>query len=144
MAARKNLKGLSRWVTFASAGFGACLMLFAASRIFWLSLLLLVPMGFAMMVGMAATNTLIQSMVPDRLRGRVMAVYSMTFIGMAPFGALLAGMMAKILGAPLTLAISGVGCIAGAIVFGNRYAGLRSEARELIVAQQRAHELRQN
>jgi MFS family permease len=90
LAARKGIHGLGRWVAFASAGFGAGLILFSMSRSFWLSALLLVPTGFSMMVQMASSNTLIQSMVPDGLRGRVMAVYSMMFMGMAPLGALLA------------------------------------------------------
>ena len=70
-----------------------------------------------MMVQMAASNTLIQAMVPDALRGRVMALYSMMFMGMAPFGALFAGWLAERFGAPLTVAIGGVVCVAGAGVF---------------------------
>jgi MFS family permease len=89
-----------------------------------------------MMVEMAASNTLIQSMVPDRLRGRVMAVYSMMFMGMAPVGALLAGAVAARLGAPETVAIGGAACVAGGLVFGAQLPRLRGERRELIVAQQ--------
>jgi MFS family permease len=85
---------------------------------------------------MASSNTLIQAMVPDRLRGRVMSVYSMMFMGMAPIGAFLAGLIAQHAGAPLTVALGGVGCVAGAAFFGWRLAGLRAEARELIIAQQ--------
>ena len=88
-----------------------------------------------MMVQMASSNTLIQSMVPDRLRGRVMAIYSMMFVGMAPFGALLAGVLAHLLGAPMTVAIGGVVCIAGAIVFGFHLPKIRAEGRQLILAQ---------
>jgi MFS family permease len=91
-----------------------------------------------MMVEMAASNTLIQSMVPDRLRGRVMAVYSMMFMGMAPLGALMAGALAQPLGAPTTVAIGGVACILGGLTFGLRLPVLRGPARELIVAQQMA------
>ena len=89
-----------------------------------------------MMVEMAASNTLIQAMIPDRLRGRVMAVYSMMFMGMAPLGALIAGALAAPLGAPATVAIGGAVCIAGGLVFGARLPTLRGPARELIVAQQ--------
>lgn len=136
LASRKSIQGLGRWVAFASAGFGAGLMLFSLSRSFWLSAALLVPTGFSMMVQMASSNTLIQSMVPDELRGRVMAVYSMMFMGMAPMGALLAGTLAGRLGAPLTVAFGGAACVVGAVAFWTRLPTLRGEARQLIVAQQ--------
>lgn len=133
---RKNVRGLGRWVAASAAGFGASLILFSMSRSLWLSAVLLVPAGFCMMVEMAASNTLIQSMIPDRLRGRVMAVYSMMFMGMAPLGALTAGALAAPLGAPATVALGGVACILGGIVFGVRLPTLRGPALELIVAQQ--------
>ncbi len=88
LAMRKSLKGLSAWVAISCAGFGVALLAFSFSRLLWLSAVLLVPAGFCMMIQMASSNTLIQSMVPDRLRGRVMSVYAMTFMGMAPLGAL--------------------------------------------------------
>jgi MFS family permease len=135
---RKSIFGLGRVVAYASAGFGVSVILFSFSRHFWLSAGLLVPAGFSMMVQMAASNTLIQSMVPDHLRGRVMAVYSMMFMGMAPFGAIFAGSMAERLGAPPTVAIGGVICIAGAALFAAKLGALRPQARELIVAQQMA------
>jgi len=135
LAARKGLKGLGSWVAVASGGFGASLILFSISRNFWLSAALLVPAGYSMMTQMASSNTLIQAMVPDRLRGRVMAVYSMGFMGMAPIGALLAGAAADRLGAPLTVAIGGVVCIAGAAFFGYKLPAIRVTARQLIVAQ---------
>jgi MFS family permease len=138
LAAKQNLRGLGRWITISAAAFGASMILFAWSRNFALSVVLLLPLGFSMMLQMSASNTLIQSMVPDRLRGRVMAVYSMMFLGMAPFGALFAGVVAKVAGAPVTLTIGGLGCIAGALVFGSRLAGIRAEARQLIIAQQMA------
>ncbi len=103
---------------------------------FWLSAVLMLPVGGAMMVEMAASNTLVQSMVPDALRGRVMAVYSMMFMGMAPFGALLAGSLAGTLGAPGTVRLGGVLCLIGAAVFATRLPGLRQDARRLIVALQ--------
>ena len=96
---------------------------------------LLVPVGFSLMVEMASSNTLIQAMVPDALRGRVMSVYSMMFLGMAPFGGLAAGYAAEHIGAPATVAGGGVICVAAAIVFRLRLPSLRVEARELIVAQ---------
>ncbi len=135
LAAKHGLKGLGKWVAVCSTGFGVSLILFAYSRIFWMSAAFLVPVGLFMMVQMASSNTLIQAMVPDQLRGRVMAVYSMMFMGMAPFGAFFAGALAERFGAPLTLALGGAACICGAGVFAARLPGLRSEARELIIAQ---------
>jgi MFS family permease len=134
LTVRKSVRGLGRWVALSAAGFGVCLIGFSVSRALWLSALLLVPAGFCMMMEMASSNTLIQSMVPDRLRGRVMAVYSMMFMGMAPFGALLAGVLAERLDVPGTIALGGVACIAGSLVFGWRLPSLRQEAREIIVA----------
>ncbi|HVG22465.1 MAG TPA: MFS transporter [Blastocatellia bacterium] len=136
LAGRKGVAGLGRWVAFSSAGFGVGLVLFSLSRTFWLSAALLVPVGLSMMVQMASSNTLIQTMVPDHLRGRVMAVYSMMFMGMAPLGSLLAGVLAGRLGAPGTIAAGGAVCMLGASVFALRLPGLRTEARQLIVAQQ--------
>ncbi|MBV8558900.1 MAG: MFS transporter [Planctomycetaceae bacterium] len=136
LASRRGVRGLGRWVSRAAAGFGVSLIAFSLSRRFWLSEALLVPVGFSMMVEMAASNTLIQAMVPDRLRGRVMAVYSMMFMGMAPFGALLAGALAQRVGAPGTVASGGAACIAGALVFGWRLPRLRGEGIQLIVAQE--------
>jgi len=135
LAGRQGLRGLGSWVMFACAGFGTSLILFSLSRTFWVSILLLVPVGFSMMVQMASSNTLIQSMVPDRLRGRVMAVYSMMFVGMAPFGALLAGVLAHLLGAPVTVAVGGAACILGAAVFRAHLPRVRAEGRQLVLAQ---------
>jgi MFS family permease len=136
LAARSGVFGLGRWVAISSASLGVSLILFSASRHFWLSALLLIPVGFSMMVEMASSNTLIQSMSPDHLRGRIMAVYSMMFMGMAPFGALLAGALAEHIGAPLTVAIGGMICIVGGSVFAARLPVLRPEGRRIIVALQ--------
>ena len=135
---RRHIRGLGRWVAVSSIGFGVSLIAFSFSRSLWLSALLLVPAGFFVMVEMAASNTLVQSMIPDRLRGRVMAVYSMMFMGMAPIGALIAGALAAPLGAPETVAIGGSVCIAGGLIFGAGLPRLRGPARELIVTQQLA------
>ena len=135
LASRTGVKGLGRWVAVACASFGTFLILFSLSRWYLLSVALLVPVGFAMMMQMASSNTLIQAMVPDRLRGRAMAVYSMMFMGMAPMGALLSGWSADHLGAQWTLAIGGVGAIVGAALFARNLPKIRVEARELIIAQ---------
>lgn len=135
LAARTGVRGLGRWVAAACAGFGLSLILFSFSRNFWLSAALLLPVGFCMMLQMSSSNTLIQAMVPDHLRGRVMAVYSMMFMGMAPFGALFAGALADRLGAPITVAMGAVAAIGGAALFWLRLPTIRVEARRLIVAQ---------
>jgi MFS family permease len=138
LAARRQVRGLGRWVAYAAAAFGLSLIAFSLSRHFWLSAALLVPAGFAMIVQSAASNTLIQAMVPDELRGRVMSVYSMMFMGMAPFGALLSGLVAARLGAPGAVALGGGACIAGSIVFGLHLPGLRVVGRQLLIAQELA------
>ena len=136
LAAKKGIRGLGHWVAFAATGFGVSLILFSFSRSFWLSAALLLPIGFSMMIGLASSNTLIQSLVPDKLRGRVMALYSMMFMGMVPFGSLLAGALAHRLGAPATVALGGTACIAAALVFGLRLPALRRDTRQIIAALQ--------
>jgi MFS family permease len=138
LAFREGVKGLGRWVAWCCAGFGASLGVFALSHDFWLSVILLLPVGYAMMLQMACSNTLIQVMVPDALRGRVMSVYSMMFMGMAPIGALLGGALADRLGAQVTVAIGGVACVAGAGWFWTQLPKIRVEARRLIIAQSAA------
>ena len=135
LAARSGVHGLGRWVAFACGAFGASLILFSFSQRLWLSAALLLPVGFFMMLQMSASNTLIQAMVPDRLRGRVMAVYSMMFMGMAPFGAFFAGALADRAGAPITVALGAIAAIGGAVLFALRLPGIRVEGRRLIVAQ---------
>jgi MFS family permease len=129
------VRGLGRLIAICAGGFGVSLILFSFSRMFWLSTVFLLPVGFTMMVQMASSNTLIQAMTPDRLRGRIMSVYSMMFMGLAPFGALTAGAAAHHLGAPWTVALGGVACIAGAIAFGMHLPSIRGRARELVLEQ---------
>jgi MFS family permease len=136
LASRVGLRGYGRTIAFAAIGFGLSLMAFSMVRSLWLGVALLLPVGFAMMTQMAASNTLIQSMIPNALRGRVMAVYSMMFMGMAPIGALLAGSLAGWLGATTTVAAGGAFCLVGGLLFLQRLPRLRGEARQLILAQQ--------
>ena len=137
LASRQTLKGLGGWIAASAAAFGAGLVVFAFSRTFWFSAAILVPVGFSMMLQMGSSNTLIQSMVPDQLRGRVMSVYSMMIMGMAPFGGLLAGLVAHRLGAPATVAIGGVICLVSAGIFWTQLPQIRIHARRMI-AEQRA------
>ena len=111
------------------------MIVFAFSRNFIFSLIMLVPTGFTMMTQMACANTLIQSMVPDRLRGRMMSLYSMMFMGMAPLGALFGGVVANWISAPWAVAIGGIACLGAARIFYVRLHILRAEAEQLMVAQ---------
>ena len=135
LAMRSGVKGLGTWVSVCCAGFGVSLILFAFSTSFWLSVLLLLPVGYFIMLQMASSNTLIQAMVPDALRGRTMAVYSMMFMGLAPVGALLGGALSDRLGAPWTVAIGGLAAVMGAWWFSRQLPKVRAEARQLIIAQ---------
>ncbi len=138
LAFREGVKGLGRWVAACCAGFGVSLIVFAISHNFWVSVILLLPVGYTMMLQMSSSNTLIQVMVPDELRGRVMAVYSMMFMGMAPIGALLGGILADRLGAQVTVGIGGTASVAGACWFWLQLPKIRVEARRLILAQNMA------
>jgi len=120
LASRKNVRGLGRVLVMASTLFGASLIAFAFSRNLYLSLALLAVAGFGMMIQFAASNSLLQTIVDDDKRGRVMSFYVMSFMGMGPFGALLAGWLAKTLGAPAAVAIGGTGCILAAGLFATR------------------------
>ena len=135
LASRHGVEGLGRVVGYAAMSFGVSLILFAFSKIFWLSVVLLVPVGFGVMLQMSSSNTLIQAMVPDELRGRAMAMYTMMFMGMAPIGSLLSGLFADWIGAPLTVAIGGVGAVIGAILFLRKLPAIRFEAHQLLDAQ---------
>jgi MFS family permease len=135
LAMRSGVKGLGTWVSVCCAGFGVSLTLFAFSRSFWLSVVLLLPVGYFLMLQMASSNTLIQAMVPDALRGRTMAVYSMMFMGLAPVGALLGGALSDRLGAPWTVAVGGLASVLGAWWFSLQLPKIRAEARQLIIAQ---------
>ena len=124
-----------KFVAYSAMGLGLSLILFSASRLYWVSLAALVLAGFTMMMQFTSTNTLIQAMVPDRLRGRVMSLYSMMFLGMAPIGSLLAGAIADRVGAPITVAMGGLASFAGGLVFARKWPAMRAPARELVAAQ---------
>ncbi|MDQ1348411.1 MAG: hypothetical protein QG573_1785, partial [Acidobacteriota bacterium] len=125
LAHRRSVKGLGTFVALCAGGMGLALVAFSFSHSFWISAALLVPVGFCMMSEMASSNTLIQSLIPDAMRGRVMSLYAMMFMGMAPVGALLAGGLASRIGAPATIAGGGVLCLAGALIFARHLPHLR-------------------
>jgi MFS family permease len=117
LAGRRSIAGLGQVIVAAGAVFGLGLMTFAYSRVLWLSVLLLVVVGFGSMVQVASCNTLLQTIVEDNKRGRVMSFFLMAYFGTAPFGSLLAGSLSDRYGAPVTLAFGGACCVAGAIWF---------------------------
>jgi MFS family permease len=116
-AARTHYKGLARWIAATSTTCSVCLILFSQAKVFWLCVAVLFVVGFAATSQMAATNTLIQNRVPDELRSRVMAVYATMFMGVQPIGALIAGGVAKRIGAPLTLTVFGSLVLLGSLIF---------------------------
>lgn len=117
LAARKSVVGLTRMVQIAAAMLGGALILFGLSHVLWLSLVLMVFAGFGLMQGAAVSNTIIQSLVPEDKRARVMSYYMMAFFGAAPFGSLLVGALAHRIGAPHTVMVTGAFCIAGSLWF---------------------------
>ena len=131
LATRKSVLGLGRVIPTMAAIFGGALIAFSFSHWLWLSLLLMVVTGFGMMQQMAASNTVLQTIVEDDKRGRVMSFYSMAFQGIAPFGSLFAGILAARIGAPFTLAIGGACCIAGAGWFLSKLPQIRAHIRPI-------------
>jgi len=125
--------GLGRVILFATLTFGAGLVAFALSRSLVLSLALLPIVGAGFMIQMASTNTIIQTIVEERLRGRVMAFYTMAFLGTAPIGSLIGGSLAARIGAPHTIALGGVACALGALWFATRLPMLREIVRPVYV-----------
>jgi len=128
LAARRTVLGLGRTIPYAAGLFGIALMLFASSRVLWVSLLLMLVAGYAMINQLASSNTILQTIVSDEKRGRVMSFYSMAFTGMAPFGSLLAGAVASRIGAPGMLRIGGGVCVLAGIWFSTQL----KQIRELI------------
>jgi MFS family permease len=116
-AGRTNYKGLARWIAGTSLVCGIGLVIFSQSRVFWVSATVLLFVGFAATVQMAATNTVVQNRVPDELRSRVIAVYATMFMGVQPIGSLIAGGIAKHIGAPYTLTIFGLLVTIGSLIF---------------------------
>ena len=131
LAFRRSVLGLGRQIAWASAIFGLGLIAFSFSHALWLSILLLVVSGFALMMETAASNTILQTIVDDDKRGRVMSFYAMAFLGAAPLGSLLAGSLASHLGAPRVVQLAGSMCILGSLVFAWRLPVLRKIIRPI-------------
>jgi MFS family permease len=133
LAGRRSVIGLGRIIAIASGLFGVGLIAFSFTHVLWLAIPCLVVTGCGFMVQMASSNTVIQTIVDNEKRGRVMSFYTMAFMGTAPFGSLLAGTAAERIGAPYTLLLGGVGCLAGALWFALSLPALRRDVRPLYV-----------
>jgi MFS family permease len=133
LASRKSVLGLGRMIAIASGIFGMGLIAFSFSHVLWLSLFLLLLTGFGMMVQMASSNTVLQTIVEDNKRGRVMSLYAMAFMGAGPFGSLLGGSLASKIGASGTLMIGGASCILGGFLFIKKLPLLRTMVRPIYV-----------
>jgi MFS family permease len=145
LAARKSVRGLIRMIPVAAAVFGLGLIGFGLSHVFWLSMLMVLIAGMGMMQGMAASNTIIQTLTDENKRGRVMSYYTMAFMGMAPFGSLLAGTLAHAIpamplwfagktplaGAQWTVILNGVVVVLGAAWFVTQLPALRRVVRPI-------------
>jgi len=135
-AARTNFTGMAKWIATMSVVTSVCLIVFSESRVFWVSAAVLFVVGFAATSLMAATNTTVQNRVPDALRSRVMAVYATMFMGVQPIGSLIAGGVAKHIGAPRTLTVFGVIVLVASLVFVFRVVmRLQRRAAEIVATQ---------
>jgi MFS family permease len=133
LASRSSVLGLGRIMVLSTATFGVGLIVFSLSRTLWFALLALPFVGAGMMITMASTNTIIQTVVSEELRGRVMAFYTMAFLGTAPIGSLLAGVAADRIGPTATIRVGGLACIAAALWFASRLPALRILVRPIYV-----------
>jgi len=133
LASRKSILGLGGWIAKATTIFSLGLLFFSFSRNIYLSVGLMLFTGFGMMMQMASTNTLLQTLVEDDKRGRVMSLYVMAFMGTAPFGSIMAGSLAGAIGAPYTVLSSGIICLIGAILFYKNLPSLRKHIRPIYI-----------
>jgi MFS family permease len=129
LAMRSGVRGLFRLIAVTSGISGAALLVFSFSTTLWLALPALYCVGFGVMLTAASTNTVLQTIVPDELRGRVASLYVMSFIGMSPIGALVSGWVAERAGPPLTLGACGIAAVAAAGVYASRLSAIRREIR---------------
>jgi len=133
LAARHSVLGLGRWIALSPAVFGIALIGFSFSTTLWLSMALLIVAGFAIMINLAATNTVLQTIVDEDKRGRVMGLYTMAFLGTAPLGSLLAGWLAEMMGAPNMVRLGGACCVLGSALFAVQLPRLREKVRPIYV-----------
>ncbi len=131
LVVRRSVRGLLKVIPIGAAIFGAGLVAFGLSRTLWFSIPMMFVTGFGMMQGVTSSNTILQTLVDEKMRGRVMSYYTMAFVGMAPFGSLMAGALAHAIGAPRTVIISGVACILGSVWFWSRMTAIRDDMRPI-------------
>ena len=131
LAARKNVRGLVRLMTYASFGAGVALMLLAWSKVVWIALPLLVVIGFGILVTSVSVNMILQTIVEDDKRGRVMSLYTAAFLGMTPFGSLAAGWLADLVGVAYTITLGGACCAAGALYLAYKRPQIREHIRPI-------------
>ena len=131
LASRANTRGLIRLIIGASLAAGAALTLFAQAPSMWYALPLLVVIGFGILVTSVSVNMILQTIVDDDKRGRVMSLYTAAFLGVAPFGSLAAGAMADLIGPRATLTLGGLCCIAAALVLAQRRHSIRAQIRPI-------------
>ncbi len=133
LATRPNVLGLSKLIAATSATAGIALFLVGVSKIYWLSLLLMACLGFGIIVTAASVNMMLQTMVEEDKRGRVVSFYAMAFLGVAPFGGLMAGALASHIGAPATAMISGGCCLLGALLLSRHLPAIRTDLHRALI-----------
>jgi MFS family permease len=131
LASRSTVVGLGRWIAGTAATFGLALIAFSFSRHIYLSMAILCVAGFSVVVQLASSNTILQTIVDDQKRGRVMGLYTVAFLGMAPLGSLMAGSLASRIGTPATVALGGVCCLLGAALFARQLPRIRQIVRPI-------------
>jgi len=125
LASRPGVRGLLRLIAWTASTSGAALLVFSFSSSLWVALPALYFVGMGMMLTAASTNTVLQTIVPDELRGRVASLYVMSFIGVSPLGALASGWIAERVGPPATLAACGVAALVAAIAYASAFPAIR-------------------
>jgi MFS family permease len=133
LASRKGVLGLEKIIPLAACFFGAGLIALSLSRIILLSMALMLITGFGMIMLMASSNTVLQTIVDDDKRGRMMSFYMIAFLGTAPFGSLMAGGLASRIGAPLTLMLGGMAVLTGAVCFASRLTELKKRIHPIYI-----------
>jgi MFS family permease len=136
LSSRQSVIGLGKIIAFSPAALGIGLIIFSHSRILWLSLLMMLIVGCASILQIASSNTILQTIVEEDKRGRLMSLYTMSFLGILPFGNLAAGTLADRIGAPNTVTIGGIFCILSSLVFAKQLPRLRHLARPLLYKEQ--------
>ena len=139
LASRQKVLGIKKIIAFCSILSGICIFIFAFSKLYFLSMLLLVIIGFCSIIIISGSNTAMQAMSPDRLRGRIVGLFSMMFLGIFPLGSLTVGFLAHLLGAPTAVSIGAVVCFLMAIYFSTKVPKLTKQAKDLICTQEKAN-----